>query len=294
MNEIENLIDRVVNSARNYGYCSLIALAGVPGTGKSYVAEQVALRLSAHSLFVKAVQFHPGFTYDDFIEGFRPVPGGFALRDGLLLQVNEQAHRDPDNTYVLLIEELTRANISAVLGELLTYIEYRGRRFTIPSGREVRLAPNLVFLTTYNPMDRSALELDDALIRRLRVISIPPSAEALSILLPATTPAEIAFKNSLVSHYARLCSNYSPDSVTPLPFGHAVFRNLKTIVELRSLWDEQLKFLLRRPSLPPHPLADEIEELINQVGVDMEIYKKSSEGIATVVPEESNITPSAL
>lgn len=272
MKDIQDIVSQVVTSAGKHGHNSLIALAGVPGTGKSYIAEKAALQLAGHCLLIKSIQFHPGFTYDDFIEGFRPVAGGFSLRDGLLLELNEQALRDPTNTYVFLIEELTRANISAVLGELLTYIEYRQRSFTLPSGRQLRLAGNLIFLTTYNPTDRSALELDDALIRRLRIITVPPSAAALSSLLPRDTAAQAVFSNSLTKHYLRLCETYPPDSSTPLPFGHALFRNLESFADLQSLWEEQLKYLLRRPSLPPHPLANEIEELISLVGTDMEIY----------------------
>lgn len=290
--EINNQIEQVVASARKYGRHSVIALAGVPGTGKSYIAEKAALRITGHLLFVKTVQFHPGFTYEDFVEGFRPVPGGFSLKDGLLLEINEQALRDPQNTYVLLIEELTRANISAVLGELLTYVEYRERSFTLPSGRQLQLAENLVFLATYNPTDRSALELDDAIIRRLRIISIPPSAAALSGLLPKTTPAQVAFANSLTTHFSNLCATYSEDGATPLPFGHAVFRNLESYDELKILWNEQLKYILRRPSLPPHPLADEIESLVEAVQKDMKTFELTL--TATLADGESGLSEEAV
>lgn len=271
--EISNQIEQVVLSAKNHGRNSVIALAGVPGTGKSYVAEKAALRITGHELFVKTVQFHPGFTYEDFVEGFRPVPGGFSLKDGLLLQINEQAHRDSQNTYVLLIEELTRANISAVLGEVLTYVEYRERSFTLPSGRQIQLAKNLVFLATYNPTDRSALELDDAIIRRLRIIAVPPSATALASLLPKTTPAQVAFADSLTTHFSKLCETYSDDSATPLPFGHAIFRDIGSYDDLKILWNEQLRYILRRPSLPPHPLAEEIEGLVDMVRTDMKDFE---------------------
>jgi 5-methylcytosine-specific restriction protein B len=89
---------------------------------------------------------------------------------------------------VLLIEELTRANLAAVLGELLTFIEYRDRPFlTIYSRRPCTVAPNLTILATYNPTDRSALELDAALIRRLRIVDCLPSSDQLGEMLASSS-----------------------------------------------------------------------------------------------------------
>lgn len=91
---------------------------------------------------------------------------------GLFTEWNDLALDDPSLTWVLLIEELTRANISAVLGELMTFVEDRSRPFTtVYSRRPIKVAENLILLSTYNPTDRSALEVDSALLRRLRVLS---------------------------------------------------------------------------------------------------------------------------
>lgn len=291
MSKIDDLVAKVVATARLHGPSSLIALAGVPGTGKSFVATQVALALTGHSLLIKTIQFHPGFSYDDFMEGFRPIPGGFELQNGILMQINEQARRDPTNTYVLLIEEFTRANVTAVLGELLTYIEYRDRSFHVPSGRQLRLAPNLLFLTTYNPLDRSALELDDAIIRRLRIITVDPSAEVLADLLTANTPEETAFKASLVKNFEKLCDDCRSEDGSLLPFGHAVFRGLKGPVGLRSLWDEQIRFLVRRPGLPPHPLADAIEELVLNVERELALYRTTAVPASPVESAGTQVAP---
>jgi 5-methylcytosine-specific restriction protein B len=102
--------------------------------------------------------------------------GGFVVLPGVFTEWNERAHQDPEHTYVLVIEELTRANVSAVLGELLTFIEYRNEPFELPiSRRSITVADNLRVIATMNPRDRSALELDDAVVRRMRVIACPPS-----------------------------------------------------------------------------------------------------------------------
>jgi 5-methylcytosine-specific restriction protein B len=224
---------------------------------------------------VRTIQFHPAFAYEDFMEGFRPVPGGFELQNGVLIEINEQARRDPTNTYVLLIEEFTRANVGAVLGELLTCIEYRERAFNLPSGRQLRLAPNLLFLATYNPLDRSALELDDAIIRRLRITMVGPSPDVLADLLVANSPTESAFKAALVSNFAKLCDSSNSEDGNLLPFGHAIFRGLTSAEDLRLLWDEQIRFLVRRPALPPHPLANDIEQLIRNVEGEMEMHRNA-------------------
>ncbi|MGE7964287.1 AAA family ATPase [Pseudomonas sp. NPDC089918] len=259
--------------AQTNGSSSIIALAGVPGTGKSYVATQAAIELTGHELLVKTVQFHPGFSYEDFIEGYRPVAGGFELQDGVLLQVNQQARRDPQNKYVLLIEEFTRANIAAVLGELLTFIEYRNQPFVLPSGRQIALASNLVFIVTYNPLDRSALDLDDAVIRRLRIKNIPPDAQLLDSMISPTTNLEEVFKESLVRNFSELCKYGAEGDSISLPFGHAVFKDITEIGELQALWDQQIKFLVKRPSLPPHPLADEVYRMIRLVADDVSKFK---------------------
>ena len=269
---ISELVKNVVSMAQANASSSIIALAGVPGTGKSYLATKAAMQIAGHELLVKKIQFHPGFSYEDFIEGYRPVAGGFELRDGILLQVNQQAHRDPDNKYVLLIEEFTRANIATVLGELLTFVEYRNQSFSLPSGRQISLAENLVFIVTYNPLDRSALDLDDAVIRRLRVIDVPPDARLLDTMILPTNALESVFKESLVRNFAELCKHGVSNDSAYLPFGHAVFKNITDVSGLRALWDHQIKFLVRRPSVPPHPLADEVYRMIKLVEDDVSKY----------------------
>jgi hypothetical protein len=271
------LIDNVCAALKQHGASSLIALAGVPATGKSHVAHQAALAFARHKFFVTAVQFHAGYAYEDFVEGYRPLAdGGFELRDGALLRTNQAALRDPTNQYLLLIEEFTRANTSAVLGELLTYIEHRTRTFQLPSGRRVRLAPNLTFLATFNPLDRTALELDDAVIRRLRILELPPSEQHFDSLVRPESPREQHFSLVMRDEFKALIDKLGAGWDGDLPFGHAVFKGVKSEKELQTLWDQQLRFLLRRPGLPPHASHDAVRDLVLTVTSRMKAHDAAS------------------
>src|SRR5436190_19310312 len=102
----EAKISEVMEACMAYGSTSIIALAGVPGTGKSYIANIVAQRLASDLLMVKEIQFHPTYAYEEFIEGYRSTPqGGFAPAPGVFLELNDLALNDPQKKYVLLIEE---------------------------------------------------------------------------------------------------------------------------------------------------------------------------------------------
>ena len=148
----------------------------MPGTGKSFVASIAAQRFSEEPLLVREIQFHQSFSYEEFIEGLRiDNSAGVNVVPGVFLDWNQHALDDPDRRYVLLIEEFTRANLAGVLGELMTYLEHRDRPFvSVYSRRPIYIAKNLTIMATYNPTDRTAIELDGALIRRLRIIRFLP------------------------------------------------------------------------------------------------------------------------
>lgn len=258
----EAAIDRVVDACERYGKKSIIALAGVPGTGKSFVGSIAAQRFANEPLLVREIQFHPSFSYEEFVEGMRIDDlGAVKVVPGVFLEWNERAHDDPDNRYVLLIEELTRANLSSVLGELMTYVEYRDRGFlTIYSRRPVRVAPNLTILTTFNPTDRSAVELDAALIRRLRILEFAPDVDQLSEMLAGTHLGQNVV-DRLKSIFTGSKAKFGRDFGNLMPFGHGVFSEVAhEKPDLHRLWEERIKYLLYRPALEPHPFTGEIEK----------------------------------
>jgi hypothetical protein len=266
----EQKVREIVNACERHGRDSIVLLSGVAGTGKSFIALNAAVRFAGHPLLVKQIQFHQSFTYEDFFEGLRPnTSGGFESRAGILVDWNDAALRDSGNRYVLLVEEFTRANITAVLGEVMTYIEYRDRLFETPvTRRRMRLASNLTILATMNPQDRSALEVDDALIRRLRIVECPPDVEQLKEMLAESLPnkGEDASGKTIVGKLVNLfedCIKRHPDTFNELmPFGHGVFAGISSEDDLRELWNQRIRYLLRRnPQVPAHAFAKDIEEL---------------------------------
>lgn len=258
----EAKISEVTDACERHGQRSIIALEGVPGTGKSFMASIAAQRLAGKPELVREVQFHQSFTYEEFVEGMRiDDSGGVDVWPGVFLEWNETALADPDHKYVLLVEELSRANISAVLGELMTYLEYRDRPFlTIYSRRPVKVAKNLVLIATYNPVDQSAIEIDKALLRRMRVIRFPPSEEQLAEMLAGNGLSSDVIDR--LQELFRRCRTEHPDTFDQeMPFGHGIFADVQQEnPDLHQLWKERIRYLLRPPLKQPHPYTDIIED----------------------------------
>lgn len=258
----EAKINEVMHACNRYGGDSIVALSGVPGTGKSFIAGVAAQRLATNPLMVREIQFHPTFSYEEFIEGYRAsAQGGFRIEKGLFLEWNDFAMEDEKNVYVLLIEELTRANLAAVLGELMTYIEHRGRTFTsLYSRRPVKVAERLIVLATFNPRDRSALELDDAIIRRLRIIPCPPDVDQLEEMArPKNLPKAVLAQLKKV--FTECQSKFSPDYNSLMPFGHGIFSDIRAETpDLNDLWRQRIEPLLKPPARQAHPFYELIAD----------------------------------
>ena len=97
-----------------------VVLQGPPGTGKSYLAD-IYGRLLAHgdTRRMEVVQFHPSYSYEDFVEGYRPATGGgLELREGIFKRICDQASSSGEPT-VLVIDEINRGDLSKIFGELL-------------------------------------------------------------------------------------------------------------------------------------------------------------------------------
>ena len=147
------------------------------------------------------VTFHPSYTYEDFIEGFRPAPGGvgglvLALEDGVFKRVCRAAQANPGRPYLLLIDEINRGNVAKIMGELLTLLERdkRGLTLTLPQSKETfSVPPNVFLLGTMNTADRSIKLLDAALRRRFAFLECMPDSE----LLRGATVGELALDDFL-------------------------------------------------------------------------------------------------
>ena len=161
-----------------------IILQGPPGTGKTYIAKRLAYALMEEEAKdrVEVVQFHQSYSYEDFIQGFRPKEnGGFEPRDGVFLRFCEKARRDPGRDYFFLIDEINRGNLSKIFGELMMLIEAdkRGESNRVQltyskEGEHFSIPANVHIIGTMNTADRSLAMVDYALRRRFAFFHMPP------------------------------------------------------------------------------------------------------------------------
>ena len=220
-----------------------VVLEGVPGTGKSYTIERLAENwkartgrelLTFHGRPYRALVLHPSSSYEDFIEGLRPVAesasatffdqpitssGTFGLQDGFFLSVCAAAVAAPDKDVLVLLDELNRCNVPSVFGDLLLTLEasrrarYKhtkvgasvsARDWTTPtpaqlpySRRTFFVPDNVYVIATTNTTDRSVAPLDSALRRRFAFHRLEPEMPTVDVLHSnVSAPARELFSTS--------------------------------------------------------------------------------------------------
>lgn len=178
--EIVRLLDRL-RTKKN------LILQGPPGTGKTWLAKRLAFALMGQKddSKVRAVQFHPNLSYEDFVRGWRPTgEGKLSLADGVFMEAIKAASKDPSSKFVVVIEEINRGNPAQIFGELLTLLE-AGKRtpnealeLCYPDAdgkrRPVHIPENLYVVGTMNIADRSLALVDLALRRRFAFVGLEP------------------------------------------------------------------------------------------------------------------------
>ena len=178
--EIDRLLDRL-RTKKN------LILQGPPGTGKTWLAKRLAFALMGQKddSKVRAVQFHPNLSYEDFVRGWRPTgEGKLSLADGVFMEAIKAASKDPSSKFVVVIEEINRGNPAQIFGELLTLLE-AGKRtpnealeLCYPDAdgkrRPVHIPENLYVIGTMNIADRSLALVDLALRRRFAFVGLEP------------------------------------------------------------------------------------------------------------------------
>ncbi len=173
-----SFLDDIVGLLEDKGQ---VILYGPPGTGKTFLARRLAEALALDSAYRKLVQFHPSTSYEDFFEGYRPEQTaeggiGYRLTLGPLARMAEHALEHPGRRHVMVIDEINRANLPRVLGELLFLFEYRDEQASTlyRPDDEFRLPDSIWFIGTMNTADRSIALVDAALRRRFHFVPFFP------------------------------------------------------------------------------------------------------------------------
>lgn len=167
-------------------YKKNIILQGPPGVGKTYMAEKLAYLIMGKMAedHVKTIQFHQSYSYENFVEGYKPSndgKDGFHLSDGIFKKLCKEASDAPEEKFFLIIDEINRGNLSKIFGELLMSIEngYRGEAVVhlAYSDEEFTVPENLYIIGCMNTADRSLAIIDYALRRRFAFIPLEPKLD---------------------------------------------------------------------------------------------------------------------
>lgn len=158
-----------------------LILKGAPGVGKTYISNKLAYLMMGEKddSRIQMVQFHQSYSYEDFIEGYRPKASGdgFELKQGPFVKFARKASRDPNRDYFFIIDEINRGNMSKIFGELMMLIENdkRGKSINLLYSNEKFFVPeNLYIIGMLNTADRSLALLDYALRRRFSFFELSP------------------------------------------------------------------------------------------------------------------------
>lgn len=172
-------LTRALRSKKN------VILQGAPGVGKTFVAKRLAYSMMGvkDPERVAVVQFHQSYSYEDFIEGYRPNGEGFDLVKGIFYSFCKKAAEDSDNDYYFIIDEINRGNLSKIFGELFMLIENDKRgpknKVQLLYSHELFYVPSNVYVIgMMNTADRSLAMLDFALRRRFAFVDLKPGFDS--------------------------------------------------------------------------------------------------------------------
>ena len=234
-----------------------VILQGAPGVGKTFAAKRLAYSMMGvkDPERVMMVQFHQSYSYEDFIEGFRPSAEGFELVKGAFYTFCKKATEDEDNDYFFIIDEINRGNLSKIFGELFMLIENDKRgpknKLQLLYSRELFHVPSNVYLIgMMNTADRSLAMLDYALRRRFAFFDLRPGFGTDGFISYRDGLASTKL-NELLACIVRLNDDISKDDTLGEGFciGHSYFCGMKpedvTDAKLSAIVEYELVPMLR-------------------------------------------------
>ena len=258
-----------------------LILQGPPGVGKTFVSKRLAFALMGEKDDDKVgmVQFHQNYAYEDFIQGYRPSGTGFRLKNGIFYEFCEKARNDPGGTYVFIIDEINRGNLSKVFGELMLLIEAdkRGPDWAIPLtySEDVEdrfyIPENVYLIGLMNTADRSLAMVDYALRRRFAFADVPPGFDTEEFRDFLTNRgADPAFVEDLISRFDQLNAKIAGDKTNLGPgyqVGHSYFCSIPEGTNPDWKWYAQIIKTEIAPLLREYYFDDEkqAESLIDEL-----------------------------
>lgn len=196
------------------------------------------------------IQFHPAYSYEDFVRGIVAETDdngniSYNVENKVLADFAKKAQEDPNGKYVLIIDEINRANLPSVLGELIYALEYRGEPVVSMyeygnSGREIILPKNLYIIGTMNTADRSVGHIDYAIRRRFAFVDVQPNETIIE-----NQKAKSLFKDVDSLFKEHISPDFQKDDVM---IGHSYFLvqddnklKIKLDYEIKPILKEYLK-----------------------------------------------------
>lgn len=264
-----------------------IIFQGVPGVDKTFCAKKLFFSIigKKDDTKIKTVQFHQSYSYEDFIQGFRPNKDGkFELKNGIFYNLVKEACEEYEKAeqekrkaleYCIIIDEINRGNLSKVFGELMMLIEGDKRKkewaikLTYSPEEDFYIPKNLYIIGTMNTADRSLTMIDYALRRRFSFITLNPAFEnkKLENYLINDEGIDDEFATKITQMYIQL-NRFIKDTFKNDNFiiGHSYFINQLDRDKLESSYKEIVEYDIK-PLLEEYFFGEEekINEALNKI-----------------------------
>ena len=265
-----------------------IILKGAPGVGKTYCAKRIMYSLigKRDDSKIKMVQFHETYSYEDFVQGYRPNQNGnFVRKNGIFYDIVIEAQKELERArkkgeepekYCIIIDEINRGNLSKILGDTMMLIEPDKREvqwgikltYSYEDEKEFYVPENLYIIGTMNIADKSLSKIDYALERRFSSIYLEPAFEndKFKNLLIEKEKIDAQNVDRIIKDFTKLNKYITETLGKNFKLGHSYFIN-KSIENFDETYKEIIQYEIK-PLLEQYYYNDEerIKEALSKLG----------------------------